>query len=355
MQKTKIYKLTNYFCLVILLSAVWLASSLIFNPQKALALTGGDLVKSPSSTAVYYLGENNQKYVFPDEKVYYSWYEDFSFVHTVSKEIIQSYQTVGNIKMRAGTKLIQFVAINADGSMNVDDPNVYALEPNGVRRLIASALVAQSLYGDDWESKIYGCPNTLIDNYSDGDEISLPIYPTGSVAKDSTETIYYFNEEGNIQEITNDGFSNNMFQENNTINLDYCLTCLYTTGDIINSSIADLITVNSSTPANLPDNTYVVSTDGDDNNPGTYEQPFKTISKAAEVATAGDIVYIRTGIYEETVRPENSGQHDNYITFTNYPEEVVELFKKTPRIRTIRDKENINSTAAIMASSFILT
>lgn len=45
---------------------------------------------------------------------------------------------------------------------------------------------------------------------------------------------------------------------------------------------------------------YFVATDGDDNDPGTYEQPFATWQKGFETATAGDLVYIRGGVYTPT-------------------------------------------------------
>jgi len=43
-----------------------------------------------------------------------------------------------------------------------------------------------------------------------------------------------------------------------------------------------------------------VSTDGNDNNSGTKEQPFKTITKAISVAVPGDTIYVRGGIYSLT-------------------------------------------------------
>ncbi len=44
-------------------------------------------------------------------------------------------------------------------------------------------------------------------------------------------------------------------------------------------------------------NTYFVAVNGNDNNPGTFEQPFATWQKGVDVAHAGDIVYIRGGVY----------------------------------------------------------
>lgn len=69
---------------------------------------------------------------------------------------------------------------------------------------------------------------------------------------------------------------------------------------------------------------YYVSTRGSDSNPGTRELPFQTISKAARVAAAGDLVLIHAGIYYEEVKPSNSGEQDKYITYQNYGDgEVV--------------------------------
>lgn len=63
---------------------------------------------------------------------------------------------------------------------------------------------------------------------------------------------------------------------------------------------------------------FVDGTNGNDNNNGSLAAPFKTIQKAATVATSGDTVEIRTGIYRETVTPAS----DN-VTFKNYGGEKV--------------------------------
>jgi parallel beta-helix repeat protein len=60
---------------------------------------------------------------------------------------------------------------------------------------------------------------------------------------------------------------------------------------------------------------YYVSLGGDDANAGTKALPFQTIGKAANVAQAGDVVLIQAGVYYEDVKPLNSGEPDNYITY----------------------------------------
>lgn len=62
---------------------------------------------------------------------------------------------------------------------------------------------------------------------------------------------------------------------------------------------------------------YYVSTRGNDTNPGTKVLPFQSIGKAVNLARAGDVVLIQSGIYYENVRPLNSGEPDKYITYQN--------------------------------------
>ncbi|HLP86829.1 MAG TPA: peptidoglycan-binding protein [Candidatus Paceibacterota bacterium] len=50
----------------------------------------------------------------------------------------------------------------------------------------------------------------------------------------------------------------------------------------------------------VPGNTYFVSTNGNDSNPGTFSQPFATWQRAVEASHPGDITYIRGGVYQPT-------------------------------------------------------
>lgn len=50
--------------------------------------------------------------------------------------------------------------------------------------------------------------------------------------------------------------------------------------------------------------TYYVAVNGNDSNLGTENQPWKTIQKAANTLTAGDVVYIKAGIYHERIIPK---------------------------------------------------
>jgi len=55
---------------------------------------------------------------------------------------------------------------------------------------------------------------------------------------------------------------------------------------------------------------YHVSKNGNDQNPGSVSAPFKSISAAARIARAGDMITVYQGIYRERVNPKNGGSSD---------------------------------------------
>lgn len=78
-------------------------------------------------------------------------------------------------------------------------------------------------------------------------------------------------------------------------------------------------------PIPTKENVFYVALNGKDSNPGTLEMPWRTIQKAADSLVAGEMVYIRDGVYSERVRPRNSGEPGSEIIYTNYPGERVTL------------------------------
>jgi len=70
---------------------------------------------------------------------------------------------------------------------------------------------------------------------------------------------------------------------------------------------------------------YYVSIEGNDQNPGTKEMPFRNIQKCADIMQPGDVCYVREGSYRETVRPKNGGERRYPIHYVAYPGEKVTL------------------------------
>ena len=56
-----------------------------------------------------------------------------------------------------------------------------------------------------------------------------------------------------------------------------------------------------------------------DTNPGTEEEPFKTVQHAAETASPGDIVYVMAGKYDERIKVKAGGTEGKPVAFVAMP------------------------------------
>lgn len=72
-------------------------------------------------------------------------------------------------------------------------------------------------------------------------------------------------------------------------------------------------------------NTYYVAKNGNDSNPGGESEPWLTIQRAANTLVSGDSVFIRAGIYNERVLPQNSGIAGNDITYIASPGDTATI------------------------------
>ncbi len=68
---------------------------------------------------------------------------------------------------------------------------------------------------------------------------------------------------------------------------------------------------------------FYVSTSGNDTNPGSFDSPWASFSKAVSEVIPGETVYIREGSYSERLVISASGTEGNPIVFTAYPDEEV--------------------------------
>ncbi|MBL7214221.1 MAG: DNRLRE domain-containing protein [Phycisphaerae bacterium] len=76
---------------------------------------------------------------------------------------------------------------------------------------------------------------------------------------------------------------------------------------------------------------FFISVSGNDNNPGTFDQPWKSVQYAFDQINAGDTVYIRGGRYHEAVVVNGlQGNPGNHITITNYEDEKVVIAGTMP-------------------------
>jgi plastocyanin len=123
----------------------------------------GDLIKGTSFSAVYYYASNGKRYVFPNEKTYFTWYTDFSGVRTLSDAQLGVIPIGGNVTYKPGVKMVKITT----------DPKVYAVDRNGILRHVASEELAETLYGLNWQGDIEDVPDAFFTNYRIGTTIEI--------------------------------------------------------------------------------------------------------------------------------------------------------------------------------------
>lgn len=119
------------------------------------AVTG--LVKA-SSPAVYYATANGDRYAFPNEKTFFSWFSNFSGVQTISDQQLAAFPLRANVTYRPGVRLVKVTT----------DPKVYAVSRGGVLRWVTSEALARTLFGTDWARQVDDIPDAFFVNYTVG-------------------------------------------------------------------------------------------------------------------------------------------------------------------------------------------
>lgn len=194
--------------LIILLISIFFGLNSSIHPTQA--ATTETLVKASNSSTVYYLGNDNRRYVFPNEVIYYSWYPNFNTVNTISASELSQYPIMGNIVMRAGTKLVKIQSNSA----------VYAVEPNGALRKIKNETQAKSIYGNFWQWRVVDLPESLFNSYTVKTELSDGQIPAGTLVKKTGNIDYYYYDGSSYRIFINPTVLRaNMFQMKDAISL----------------------------------------------------------------------------------------------------------------------------------------
>jgi len=153
----------------------------------SIPLQSGDLIKIPddndvktlSDTAVYYYAVNGKRYVFPNEKTYFTWYPDFSKVKIVPIDQMSLIPIGGNVTVRPGTRMLKFQT----------DTKTYIVTRGGVLRWAKTEDVARGWFGADWNTYIDDVSEAFYVNYTFGEPVASPLDLALDVIKDATHTI----------------------------------------------------------------------------------------------------------------------------------------------------------------------
>jgi hypothetical protein len=161
--------------------------TLIFSGGLSISLQTGDLIKIPddgnaktlSDTAVYYYASNGKRYVFPNEKTYFTWYTDFSNVRVIPIDQMSLIPIGGNVTYHPGTRMIKFQT----------DVKTYMVTRGGVLRWVKTEDVARGWFGAQWNTFIDDVSEAFYENYTFGEPVESHLDLSLDIIKNATRSI----------------------------------------------------------------------------------------------------------------------------------------------------------------------
>ena len=160
-------------------SLALLASVMMPMSAHAQAFNPGTLIKGTSYSAVYYFAEDGKRYVFPNEKTYFTWYENFDNIVIVSDRTLGTIPIGGNVTYRPGKKMVKITT----------DPRVYVVDVGGILRHVGSEELAQTFYNINWNQQIDDIPDAFFINYKIGTPVETATQYKPADVLNSTKTI----------------------------------------------------------------------------------------------------------------------------------------------------------------------
>jgi hypothetical protein len=158
-----------------------------FDQGLAIQLPVGALIKIPddnnvdtlSDTAVYYYASNGKRYVFPNEKTYFTWYLDFSKVRTIPIDQMALIPIGGNVTYRPASRLVKFQT----------DAKTYLPTKGGQLRWVKTEDIVRNWYGSDWNKMVDDISEAFYINYVFGTPIEGPYDVSLQIIADTARTV----------------------------------------------------------------------------------------------------------------------------------------------------------------------
>jgi hypothetical protein len=110
---------------------------------------------------VYFLDNTGSRHAFTNERVFFSWYEDYTNLHIVSTDVMSDFPLGANVTYHPGNLMVKFPTLNT----------VYVVEQHSVLRAVPSEEVAIDLYGEDWNQMIHDISDVFYGNYTYGEAL----------------------------------------------------------------------------------------------------------------------------------------------------------------------------------------
>jgi hypothetical protein len=131
---------------------------------------GGELIKmdcrgewwiNHPCTTVYYLGEDGYRHPFVNEKVFFSWYEDYTDVQTISREVMTTWEMGENVTYKPGSRLVKFPT----------DRRVFVVGRAAMLYPLDTETVARHTWGRDWASEVEDIAEVFYRDYTIGETV----------------------------------------------------------------------------------------------------------------------------------------------------------------------------------------
>lgn len=176
-------------------------------------VAAGDLVTSPDLGTVYYVNQDLERIVFPDEQTFLSWYENFDEVKFVSREKLESLSLSGrNATIRAGTLLVTIQS----------SPQVWLIShPDGLHWLSGGEEQVVSYFGEQWQDRLVDLPEYYIANYQQSVDLEdTRTYPSGMFVHAKSNDAYYLVTPEGQRQVTKEGIAANRLQMRFVLEID---------------------------------------------------------------------------------------------------------------------------------------
>lgn len=217
-----------------LLVTVIISLGLIATIKPVLAYTAheGDLVKTPTASAIYYIDGSGYRHLFPTQATFFSWYKgdwkDQTII-TISESEFLQLPISKNVTVRPGYSLIKF-----DNSLKM-----YAVLTNG------KICRAPAHYGNYQYNRALTVPSGFETDYAnDGvcDITESQKLPDGTLLRYTNSNDVYYIQYGQRRKVTEFGFSENNFRWDSVIDgVNWSMS--YTDGSAISGREATLTSV----------------------------------------------------------------------------------------------------------------
>ncbi|HEX9664761.1 MAG TPA: hypothetical protein VGA49_02960, partial [Patescibacteria group bacterium] len=172
---------------VVMTTIVWSLGLAAF-PLTAGAQTtiaAGDLITAPGTQAVYYYDGTN-RWVFTNDKNYWTWYKDFLSVKEITDLELGDIPIGGNVVYQAGRRMVKITT----------DPKTYLVGENGMLHHVTSEQLAMDMFGASWNQAIDDVSDAFFTNYQIGAAITdLSNLPVGAYFM-SGGNRYYVDDSG---------------------------------------------------------------------------------------------------------------------------------------------------------------